>query len=120
MFRLRILLLISFLTLGAATMPVFSQDSESRKAKRERKREEKEKLKKEKRERKKGKSSETPAAELTEKEKEVSTALFLDGVRNAMLEDYPKALEFFQQAYKMNPKNAASNVKIAEVYLNIR
>src|SRR5688572_21607781 len=37
-----------------------------------------------------------------------------------MLEDYPKALEFFQQAYKMNPKNAAINFKIAEMYLNIR
>lgn len=121
MVRIRILVLLTFLTLGAAAMPALSQDSDSRKAKRERKREEKGKLKKEKKGKKKGaETAATTPAELSAKEQEAATALFLDGVRLAMLEDYPKALEYFQQAYKLNPKNAAINFKIAEMFLNIR
>ncbi len=121
MLRIRILILFILFGLSVSALPALSQDSDSKKAKRERKREEKGKTKREKKARKskKGEAS-APSAELTAKESEVSTALFLDGVRNAMLEDYPAALGFFLQAYKMNPRNAAVNFKIAEMYLNIR
>jgi tetratricopeptide (TPR) repeat protein len=60
-----------------------------------------------------------PAAqpELTDQEKQLSEALFLDGLKQFMLEDYKQALGLFQKAYAVNPNNAALNFKLAETYL---
>ncbi|WP_426493316.1 tetratricopeptide repeat protein [Hymenobacter sp. 102] len=54
---------------------------------------------------------------LTEKDREMSEAFFVDGVRFLLLEDYNKALERFLKAYAINPTNAAINYKIAETNL---
>ena len=57
----------------------------------------------------------TPA--LSEREREQSEALFVDGVKYVLLEDYTKALERLLKAYALNPDNAAINYKIAEANL---
>lgn len=117
MFRIRILFFAFFLLLTAANTTAFSQDSESKQAKKERKRIEK--AEKKKRRHKKETTSE-PAAALDAKDQAMSDFFFMDGVKFAMIDDYPKALEAFMAAYKLNPRNAAINYKIAEMYLNIR
>jgi tetratricopeptide (TPR) repeat protein len=59
-----------------------------------------------------------PAAPvLSPKDKEVSEALFVDGVKYVTLEDYPKALDRLLKAYALSPDNAAVNYKIAEANL---
>lgn len=58
-----------------------------------------------------------PQPEPSEQEKQLSEALFLDGVKYFMLEDYKQALSLFQKAYSVNPNNAALNYKLAETYL---
>jgi len=55
--------------------------------------------------------------QLSEHEREQSEALFVDGVKYVLLEDYPKALELLLKAYSLNPDNAAINYKIAEANL---
>ena len=50
----------------------------------------------------------------SEREREQSEALFVDGVKYVLLEDYTKALERLLKAYALNPDNAAINYKIAE------
>ncbi|WP_083322577.1 tetratricopeptide repeat protein [Hymenobacter lapidarius] len=57
------------------------------------------------------------APPLTEREKERSESLFVEGVKYALLEDYPKALENLLKAYALTPDNAAVNYKIAEANL---
>ncbi len=59
----------------------------------------------------------TALAQLTEREREQSESLFVDGVKYVLLEDYPKALERLLKAYALNPDNAAINYKIAEASL---
>ncbi|MCA8831868.1 tetratricopeptide repeat protein [Hymenobacter pini] len=54
---------------------------------------------------------------LSEKDREMSEAFFVDGVRFLLLEDYNKALERLLKAYALNPTNAAVNYKIAETNL---
>ncbi|WP_081768502.1 tetratricopeptide repeat protein [Hymenobacter swuensis] len=54
---------------------------------------------------------------LSEKDREMSEAYFVDGVRFLLLEDYNKALERLLKAYALNPTNAAVNYKIAETNL---
>lgn len=54
---------------------------------------------------------------LSEKDREMSEAYFVDGVRFVLLEDYNKALERLLKAYALNPTNAAVNYKIAETNL---
>ncbi|TGD81499.1 tetratricopeptide repeat protein [Hymenobacter wooponensis] len=54
---------------------------------------------------------------LSEKDRELSEAFFVDGLRYLMLEDYNKALERLLKAYALNPANAAINYKIAETNL---
>ncbi|UOR05229.1 tetratricopeptide repeat protein [Hymenobacter aerilatus] len=49
------------------------------------------------------------------REREQSEAYFVDGVRYALLEDYPKAMERLLKAYALSPTNAAISYKIAEV-----
>lgn len=63
----------------------------------------------------------TPAAQPqpNEQEKVLSEALFLEGMKFAMLEDYKQALSQFQKAYAVTPKNAALNYKIAEMYMHL-
>ncbi|MHC2991442.1 hypothetical protein OB13_07540, partial [Pontibacter sp. HJ8] len=58
-----------------------------------------------------------PAPEPSEQEKQLSEALFLDGMKQFMLEDYNEALKYFQKAYTVTPNNAALNYKLAETYL---
>jgi len=53
----------------------------------------------------------------TEQEIQISEALFLDGLKYFMLEDYQQALQLFQKAYTLSPDNAALNYKIGETYL---
>ncbi len=55
-----------------------------------------------------------PKAVLTEHDREAAEALFVDGVKFVLLEDYPKALERLLKAYALNPDNAAISYKIAE------
>lgn len=57
------------------------------------------------------------APPLSERDREMSEALFVDGVKYVMLEDYPKALDRLGKAYAFNPSNAALNYKIAEASL---
>lgn len=57
------------------------------------------------------------APPLSERDREVSEALFVDGVKYVLLEDYPKALDRLGKAYAFNPANAALNYKIAEASL---
>ncbi len=54
---------------------------------------------------------------LSERDREVSEALFVDGVKYVLLEDYPKALDRLGKAYAFSPGNAALNYKIAEASL---
>jgi tetratricopeptide (TPR) repeat protein len=58
-----------------------------------------------------------PVRELTEHEREMSEALFVEGVKFVLLEDYTKALERLLKAYAIAPDNAAINYKIAEANL---
>lgn len=48
------------------------------------------------------------------RDREISEAYFVDGVKYALLEDYNKATERLLRAYALNPSNAAINYKIAE------
>lgn len=54
---------------------------------------------------------------LSPKERELSEALYTDGVKYVILEDYPKALERLLKAYTLMPDNAAVNYKLAEANL---
>ena len=54
---------------------------------------------------------------MSEREHERSEALFVDGVKYVLLEDYNKALESLLKAYAIDPDNAAINYKIAEANL---
>ena len=54
---------------------------------------------------------------LSEREKEQSEALFVEGVKYVLLEDYPKGLESLLKAHALSPDNAAVNYKIAEANL---
>ncbi|HSI91663.1 MAG TPA: tetratricopeptide repeat protein, partial [Adhaeribacter sp.] len=120
MFQFRIFLLAFLLLFTAAGTPSLAQDSDSKQAKKERKAKKRQE-KREKKLRKKQKGQpRVITRDLTEKQLEIAEGLFLDGVKFAMLEDYPKALEAFKQAHQINPGNAAINFKIAEMYLQIR
>ena len=55
--------------------------------------------------------------QLSEKDRELSEAFFVDGVKYVLLEDYNKALERLLKAYSLNPTNAAISYKIAETNL---
>ncbi|WP_400193353.1 tetratricopeptide repeat protein [Hymenobacter sp. B81] len=57
--------------------------------------------------------------QLTEKDRELSEAYFVDGVKFLLLEDYNKAQERLLKAYQLDPNNAAINYKIAETNLLI-
>ncbi|WP_377507891.1 tetratricopeptide repeat protein [Pontibacter locisalis] len=67
----------------------------------------------------------TPAAvqqgpQPTEQELQISEALFLDGMKYFMLEDYQQALQLFQKAYTLTPNNAGLNYKLGETYLQLK
>jgi len=51
------------------------------------------------------------------REREQGESYFVDGVRYALLEDYPKSMERLLKAYALSPNNAAISYKIAEVNL---
>jgi tetratricopeptide (TPR) repeat protein len=56
----------------------------------------------------------------TEQDKQISEALFLDGLKYFMLEDYQQALQLFQKAYTLTPNNAGLNYKLGETYLLLK
>lgn len=56
---------------------------------------------------------------LTEKDRELSAAYFVDGVKFMLLEDHAKALERLLKAYQLDPNNAAINYKIGEANMFI-
>jgi len=60
------------------------------------------------------------AQQPSERDRQVSEALFLDGMKYFMLEDYQQALQLFQKAYTVTPDNAALNYKIGETYLQLK
>lgn len=60
------------------------------------------------------------AAQPSEHDRRISEALFLDGMKYFMLEDYQQALQLFQKAYTITPGNAALNYKIGETYLHLQ
>ena len=51
---------------------------------------------------------------LSEREREQSEALFVEGVKYVLLEDYTRGLESLLKSYALSPDNAAVNYKIAE------
>ena len=55
-----------------------------------------------------------PGPAPSERDHEQSEALFVEGVKYVLLEDYPKALEKLLRAYQFAPANAAINYKLAE------
>lgn len=55
-----------------------------------------------------------PTTTLSERQRELSEALFVEGVKYVLLEDYPKALERLLRAHQFAPTNAAVNYKLAE------
>ena len=57
------------------------------------------------------------APPLSEREREMSESLFVEGVKYVLLEDYTKGLEQLLRAYTLSPDNAAVNYKIAEANL---
>ncbi|WP_347159664.1 tetratricopeptide repeat protein [Pontibacter chitinilyticus] len=56
----------------------------------------------------------------SERDLRISEALFLDGMKYYMLEDYQQALQLFQKAYTVTPNNAALNYQIGETYLMLK
>ena len=58
-----------------------------------------------------------PKVVLSDRDRELSEALFVDGVKYVLLEDYTKALERLLKAYALSPDNAAVSFKIAEANL---
>jgi tetratricopeptide (TPR) repeat protein len=58
--------------------------------------------------------------EPSERDRQISEAMFLDGMKYFMLEDYQQALQLFQKAYTVTPNNAALNYKIGETYLQLQ
>ncbi len=58
-----------------------------------------------------------PKTVLNNRDRELSEALFVDGVKYVLLEDYNKALERLLKAYALSPDNAAISFKIAEANL---
>jgi len=60
------------------------------------------------------------AQEPSERDRQISEALFLDGLKYYMLEDYQQALQLFQKAYTITPDNGGLNYKIAETYLALQ
>ncbi|WP_299756283.1 tetratricopeptide repeat protein [uncultured Pontibacter sp.] len=68
-------------------------------------------------------AQEAPAPQvqaLNERDRQISEAMFLDGMKYFMLEDYQQALQLFQKAYTVTPGNAALNYKIGETYLHLK
>ncbi|MCC9166675.1 tetratricopeptide repeat protein [Pontibacter harenae] len=65
-------------------------------------------------------TAQTQAPQPSERERHISEALFLDGMKYFLLEDYKQALQLFQKAYTVTPTNAALNYKIAETYLHLK
>ncbi len=61
--------------------------------------------------------SQPPMGALSPKEREMGEALFVDGVKYVILEDYPKALERLLKAHTLMPDNPAISYKIAEANL---
>ncbi len=54
--------------------------------------------------------------EITDKDRRLAEQYFTEGEKYFILEDYTKALAFFQKAMEIDPLNAAINYKIADVY----
>ena len=65
-------------------------------------------------------TAQAPVNAPSEHDRQISEAMFLDGLKYFMLEDYQQALQLFQKAYTITPNNAALNYKIGETYLLLK
>ncbi len=63
----------------------------------------------------KNKDPET-VTELSEEERRLTDQLFTEGEKYYILDDFTKALAFFQKALELDPDNAAIHYKIADIY----
>ncbi|WP_194349940.1 tetratricopeptide repeat protein [Pontibacter beigongshangensis] len=61
-----------------------------------------------------------PATQPNEQEQQFSEALFLDGMKFFIVEDYSEALKLFKKAHSFTPNNAALNYKIGETNLLLK
>ncbi len=66
--------------------------------------------------RKKKKEKEKEEVVLTENTLRLSEQFFTEGEKYFILEDLSRSLAFFQKSLELNPNNAATNYKIAEIY----
>ena len=69
---------------------------------------------------KKKKEKDIPENEQSEKDRRLTEQFFTEGEKYFILEDYTKALAFFQKALEMDQENAAIHYKIAEIYANTK
>ena len=65
-------------------------------------------------------TTQAPARVVAEHDRQISEAMFLDGLKYFMLEDYQQALQLFQKAHSLTPDNAALNYKIGETHLLLK
>ena len=63
------------------------------------------------------KSTEVPEIQFTEKDYRLAEQYFTEGEKYYILEDYSKAMAFFQKALEIDPENAAIHFKISNIYL---
>ena len=63
------------------------------------------------------KKNKREAAQATHFKAGAADNFFMEGIRHAMVEDYAKATSSFEQAVRLDPKNAAAHYKLAEVLM---
>ena len=66
---------------------------------------------------KKKKKKESEAIELGYKESRQAEGHFLTGMKYYMLEEYEKAMTYFQKSYAIHPNSAGTNFQIAQLYM---
>lgn len=64
---------------------------------------------------KKNKKQESKNEVLSNSEKARAESLFVEGVKSAMLEDFPKAISYLQHSLEADPSNSAAYFKLAEL-----
>ena len=64
---------------------------------------------------KKNKKQESKTEILSSTEQSRAESLFVEGVKSAILEDYPKAISYLQHSLQIDPSNSAAYFKLAEL-----
>ncbi|WP_160164111.1 tetratricopeptide repeat protein [Nafulsella turpanensis] len=64
---------------------------------------------------KKNKKQESSGQTLSTAERARAESLFTDGIKSAILEDYPKAISYLQHSLEIDPSNSAAYFKLAEL-----